>query len=121
MIHKIFLIFIQILIEIDRKLILRLIYRPGCFLIHKHENKNSSLIESPYVLSMIGPSFKIFHYLLYRIDQRLFLKPYSDEFYHSVKDLVDQHRLNAGLLPSKLIEYPIDLNSNILIIFLFYK
>jgi hypothetical protein len=31
-----------------------------------------------------------------------------------VKDLVDQHRQNAGVLPSTLIEYPIHLNSNIL-------
>lgn len=102
--------------NIDRnksELIFRFVNRPGCFLIRKHENKNPSIIESPYVLSMIDPSFKLFHYLWYRIDRRLFIKPYSNEFYHSVKDLVDQHRLNAGLLPSKLIEYPIDLNSNI--------
>ncbi len=35
--------------------ILRLINRPGCFLIRKHENNSSSLVESPYVLSIIAP------------------------------------------------------------------
>jgi len=93
--------------------ILRFLNRPGCFLIRKHHNNNSSLIESPYVLSIIGPSFKIFHYLLYRINQHLFIKPHSNEFYNSIKDLVDQHRQNAGVLPSTLIEYPIRLNSDI--------
>jgi hypothetical protein len=92
--------------------ILRLINRCGAFLIRKHQNNNSSLIESPYVLSLIGPSLKIYHYLLYRINQHLFIKPFSDEFYNSVKHLVDEHRENAGLLPCTLIEYPIDLNSS---------
>jgi hypothetical protein len=93
--------------------ILRLINRPGCFLIRKHQNNNSSSsIESPYVLSLIGPSLKIFHYLLYRINQRLFLKPFSNEFYKSIKHLVDEHRQNPGLLPCTLIEYPIRFTSN---------
>jgi hypothetical protein len=92
--------------------ILRLINRPGCFLIRKHENNSSSLISSPYVLSIIAPSFKIVHYLLYRINQNLFIKPFSREFYHSVKHLVDEHKLNPGVLPCTLLEYPIPASSN---------
>jgi hypothetical protein len=92
--------------------ILRLINRSGAFLIRKHQNNKSSLIESPYVLSLIGPSLKIYHYLVYRINQHLFIKPFSDEFYNSVKHLVDAHRENAGVLPCILIEYPIHLNSS---------
>ncbi len=93
--------------------ILRLINRPGCFLIRKHENNSSSLVESPYVLSIIAPSLKIVHYLLYRINEHLFLKPFSKQFYNSVKHLVDQHRQNPGVLPCTLIEYPIRVQSNI--------
>jgi hypothetical protein len=93
--------------------ILRLLNRPGCFLIRKHQSNLSSSceIESPYVLSMIGPSLKMSHYLLYRIKESLFLKPYSLEYYNSIKDLVDAHRQNAGILPCTLIEYPIRLKS----------
>ncbi|CAF3585827.1 unnamed protein product [Adineta steineri] len=92
--------------------ILRLINRPGCFLIRKHQYSCSSLIESPYVLSIICPSLKIVHYLLYKINEKLFIKPYSQEFYHSVKDLVDIHKRNPGILPCKLLEYPIRLSLN---------
>ncbi len=71
--------------------ILGLTNHSECFLIRKHQNNSSSSIESPYVLSLIVPSLKIFHYLLYRINQHLFLKPFSNQFYKSVKDLVDQY------------------------------
>jgi hypothetical protein len=93
--------------------ILRLINRPGCFLIRKHQNNFSLFIETPYVLSLIGPSLKIYHYLLYRINQHLFLKPFSNEFYNSIKHLVDEHRQNAGVLPCTLTEYPVYFTPNI--------
>lgn len=102
--------------DIDRiksESILRLMNRPGCFLIRQHHHESlSSLVTSPYVLSIVSPSLKILHYLLYRINQRLFLKPYSDEFYSSIKDLVDAHQQNAGILPCTLVEYPIRLVTN---------
>ncbi|CAF4001707.1 unnamed protein product [Rotaria sordida] len=103
--------------DIDRnksESILRLINRPGCFLIRQHDENSlsSSLIKTPYVLSIVNPSLKISHYLLYRINKRLFIKPYSNQYYYSIKDLVDAHQLNPGLLPCSLVEYPIRLISN---------
>ncbi|CAF4218524.1 unnamed protein product, partial [Rotaria sordida] len=44
----------------------------------------------------------------------LFIKPLSNEFYHSVKHLVDAYQEDAGVLPRTLVEYsiPLILNSN---------
>ena len=97
--------------DVDRnksEWILRSVNRPGCFLIRHHEhNSPASLVRSPYVLSIVDPSLKIVHYLLYRINQCLFIKPFSDEFYTSVKDLIEAYRKDAGILPCTLVEYPV--------------
>ncbi|CAF3742935.1 unnamed protein product [Rotaria sp. Silwood1] len=97
--------------DIDRNKcenILRLINRPGCFLIRQHNDYYlSSLIKTPYVLSIISPSLNIYHYILYRINKRLFIKPYSNKYYYSLKHIVKYHQEKAGLLPCTLVEYPI--------------
>lgn len=101
--------------DIDRnesESILQSIKRPGCFLIRRHKQNSSILssslsIESPYVLSIVAPSLKIVHFLIYRINKYLSIKVDSDEYYKSLKELVQSHKLNSGILPCKLIEYPI--------------
>ncbi|CAF0741971.1 unnamed protein product [Didymodactylos carnosus] len=101
--------------------ILKMINRPGCFLIRDHLTKsqrsnNSStkntnektlnqVIETPYVLSVLSLSNTVYHYLLYYVDKKYFIKPFSDS-YDTLAHLIDAHRLNEGVLPCKLVEYP---------------
>jgi len=101
--------------NIDRnknELFFRLINRSGSFGIRKHQKNFSSLIESPYVLSLMGSSLKIFHYFIYRINQHLFLKPFSNQFSNLVKHFLDEYQQNVGVLPCTRIEYLIHFTLN---------